>query len=123
MIKVFVYGTLMKDMPNHYLLKDSEFLGYSLVDNLLLFDLGHFPGCVKLNFNSDSCVWGEVYNIDFLTLDNLDVLEGYPRLYNRDLVDTDYGVSYTYLYNGVVPIDQIIGCGCYKSYLGKYNEV
>lgn len=123
MIKVFVYGTLMKDMYNNYLLKDSEFLGKSLVENLLLFDLGFFPGCVKLNFNSDSRVMGEVYNIDFPTLENLDYLEGYPTLYSRELVDTNFGPAYTYLYNRVVSIEDIISCGCYRSYLGVCNEV
>lgn len=91
---VFVYGTLMSDGSNNSLLELSEFVGETTAP-LLMFDLGPFPGCV----HGPGTVYGEVYRIDEYTLYTLDILEGCPDLYTRDLIDTEYGPAYVYIIN------------------------
>lgn len=95
-MKVFVYGTLRKELGNHYLLQDSVFLGTGLtIDHYAMFEssLGHsIPYVVKLNpaiKDFGVCVEGELYEVDDLTLGNLDRLEGHPGWYKREYVDID----------------------------------
>lgn len=94
-MKLFVYGTLKKDKPNHFMMKTATFLGeystekgYSLriLKNglpILLHD-GKGPGCV-----------GELYEVDPTLLKRLDVFEGHPHMYERQKIavySTDAGV-------------------------------
>ena len=92
-MKVFVYGTLRKELGNHYLLQDSVFLGTGLtIDHYAMFEssLGHsIPFVTKLNPTIKDfgvCIEGELYEVDDLTLANLDRLEGHPGWYKREYV-------------------------------------
>lgn len=40
---------------------------------------------------SDKGVKGEVYEVDADTIADLDVLEGHPNLYNRDIIEVKIG--------------------------------
>jgi len=93
-MKVFVYGTLRKELGNHYLLQDSVFLGNAITDEtyvMLESSLGRsIPYVVKPNkITKDitTFVQGEVYEVDDLTLAHLDRLEGHPRWYKREYID------------------------------------
>jgi len=93
-MKVFVYGTLRKELGNHYLLQDSVYLGTgSTLDHFVMLEssLGHsIPYVVKLNKTNkilSTIVEGEVYEVDDLTLANLDRLEGHPGWYKREYID------------------------------------
>jgi len=78
---VFVYGTLKTGGGNHYLLSNSRFVERYVLDNHVLYDIGHgFPYLTK----GDGAVYGEIYEVDKNTLDRLDALEGLGLLYNRD---------------------------------------
>ena len=46
---VFVYGTLLNDERNHYLLKDSEYIGSGYIKNYYMFNLSTYPGIQKGN--------------------------------------------------------------------------
>ena len=73
MEKVFVYGTLKRGHGNHVLLRGSDFLGPSFSKS---------PGTTR--------VIGELYNVDELTLNHLDMLEGHPTWYKREQINVDY---------------------------------
>jgi gamma-glutamylcyclotransferase (GGCT)/AIG2-like uncharacterized protein YtfP len=77
--KIFVYGTLRKNFSNHSFLQTARFLGNAkTAKNYVMFTSGYIP------FVSDTqsvCpIIGEVYEVDQVTLQNLDRLEyGYTR--------------------------------------------
>lgn len=97
MEKVFVYGTLRAGQSNHYLLEQARFLGpCRLASGYRLYDLGAYPAVKKSD--TGNALVGEVYNIDRRTLAVLDKLEEYPVEYTRELVETDYGLAWIYLY-------------------------
>ncbi len=89
MIKIFVYGTLMKDRYNHdRYLKEQRYLGQAVLPGYALFDLGSFPGIIP---DVDEKVLGELYEIDSKALERLDILEDNGRLYNRETVEVWQG--------------------------------
>ena len=82
---VFVYGTLKKGWGNNSLLKDSTYKGTGTVTGTLI-DLGSFPALLK---EGDSTVHGELYKITDDTLTMLDMLEGHPYFYKRELISAN----------------------------------
>ena len=76
---LFVYGTLLKGMEREFVLSDSQYLGPA-VFQAQLFDLGDYPG-IKVGRD---LVIGELYEINRVTLDLLDRLEGYKICEEND---------------------------------------
>ncbi len=81
---VFVYGTLKKGYSNHHLLKNGKFLGeaktkykYALYEKVYPY-VSHNPKVSNIH--------GEVYQVDNFTLRKLDILEGHPYEYKRELI-------------------------------------
>lgn len=79
---VFVYGSLKRNEYNHGFMTNSNFLGKALTKNkFFMFDVG-FPYLVEpelipeISHLLPSMVLGEVYEIDYPTFRNLDILEG-----------------------------------------------
>ena len=70
---IFVYGTLLSELPLSYILEDSEFLGDAIASGVQLYDLGSYPG-IKCG---DGIVVGELHHVDGITLETLDRIEGY----------------------------------------------
>ena len=90
-MKVFVYGSLMKGEFNHGLLNNesTQFIKHGITQRgFTLYDLGGFPGMVK---EGTSAVVGEIYKIDPLTLNRLDILEGHPQFYRRSIIELQCG--------------------------------
>ena len=85
---VFVYGSLKKDFKFHYLLEDqSIFIGKGkTLEKFSLFKYKNydFPYMKDLPCKR---IKGELYEIDSKTLEDLDLLEGYPTFYNRKQID------------------------------------
>lgn len=82
MTKVFVYGTLKNGYGNHYLLRDSAFLGKgtTIEDHFTMFD-GGFPYVIN---EGRFHVRGEVYEVNNeRVMESLDRLEGVPTHYQR----------------------------------------
>ncbi|MDY0002075.1 MAG: gamma-glutamylcyclotransferase family protein [Polyangia bacterium] len=102
--RVFVYGTLRRDEPNHRLLASATFVGEASTEpSFELVSLGPFPAMVAGGWTS---VTGEVYEVDPKTLAALDRLEGAPSFYHRHSVRLEDGtVAQTYL----LPTDQARG--------------
>ena len=70
---VFVYGTLKNNYSNDHYLKTSKYLGeYKTNPKWALLDLGPYPAMVMGHLE----VKGELYEVDYDTLDRLDMLEG-----------------------------------------------
>jgi len=82
--KVFVYGTLLAGEPNSRLLARAQQIGDARTEEgFALFDLGAFPGMVRVR---EGTVVGEVYEVDRETLAALDRLEGHPSIYRRTAI-------------------------------------
>lgn len=102
--KVFVYGTLLEGEGNHsYYLQGSRCKGKAAVSGYEMYDIGAFPGIVP----GAGSIPGEVYEVDYETLQNLDYLEGEGSLYIRKsahvkMADGKACYAWIYVYNGSV---------------------
>jgi len=91
-VRVFVYGTLMREHPNHRVLAelDARCIGEATTATpRTLVDLGPYPALLPADAARDSsacCVAGELYELDDAKLDVLDSFEGCPDLYTRERV-------------------------------------
>lgn len=100
---VAVYGSLLKGLSNHRVLRDSMMLGTDTINGFKMYNLGSFPAIIP----GDGAIHIEIYEvIDPEIMLNLDYLEGHPRFYKREKVDTIYGESWIYVLNmnGRVPL-------------------
>ncbi|WP_437877636.1 gamma-glutamylcyclotransferase family protein [Sorangium sp. So ce513] len=86
---LFVYGTLMRGERSHELLGRARYLGPArTAPSFELADLGEYPALVR---GGSIAVLGELYEPDGETLAALDLYEGCPDLFQRELVDLDGG--------------------------------
>lgn len=93
-MRVFVYGTLLAGECNHGWLAGGRYLGnWTTAPRYRLVDTGPYP---VLALGGRTAVRGEVYAINRLILDRLDVLEGYPADYGRVLIPTGWGRAWVY---------------------------
>ena len=104
---VFVYGTLMKNQRNHYLLKDCEFIAKGYIENYFMFNISTYPGIQKSKYQSR--VYGEVYLINDEVEKQLDILEEVNVLYSKEEVQ-------------VYLKDKIIKANAYIYILKQYEE-
>lgn len=97
--RVFVYGTLKNGQPNHYWLTNATnglatFLSHGTTKNkfpLVIATQYHVPFLLNKPGIGRN-IKGEIYEIDEKMLSNLDRLEDFPRLYDRqsqDIVTND----------------------------------
>lgn len=92
---VAVYGTLRKGMGNHHLLRSAEFLGTQITSPAWKM---YSCGCPVI-ISGDSSIVIEVYKVSQNNLKVLDSLEGYPDLYNRKRIHTNWGDAWIYFMN------------------------
>jgi gamma-glutamylcyclotransferase (GGCT)/AIG2-like uncharacterized protein YtfP len=84
MIRVFVYGTLMRGERAHRFLADARFVRVAhTVSAFTLVSLGPYPALLA---GGRTSVRGEVYDVDARTLVALDRYEGVPQLYRREVI-------------------------------------
>ena len=126
--RLFVYGTLRKDVPNsmfHLLAGEAKFVGRAHAQGRLL-NLGEYPGLVPSG-GSGSHVHGEVYALDDAarTLARLDEYERcgpsdpepheFERVEMEVVLESGKGVSaWVYLYTGSTTGKQEILSGDYS---------
>ncbi|XP_053681140.1 troponin C-akin-1 protein-like [Anopheles nili] len=98
--RVFVYGTLKRGEPNHHLLADADngyakFICKGSTNR-------RFPLIVATRYNipflldkpgTGSYVTGEIYEVDDPLFEQLDVLEDYRKLYDRQIEDINVGIE------------------------------
>ena len=101
---VFVYGTLLEGEGNHsYYLQGSRCKGKAAVSGYEMYDIGAFPGIVP----GAGSIPGEVYEVEYETLQNLDYLEGEGSLYIRKSAHVkmstgESAFAWIYVYNGSI---------------------
>jgi len=74
---LFVYGTLMSGFWNNRLLENAVLLSKNAQISAVLIDLGGIPGVVYSDDGDDLIVKGELYEVDPITIERCDRLEGY----------------------------------------------
>ncbi|XP_053621595.1 putative gamma-glutamylcyclotransferase CG2811 isoform X2 [Plodia interpunctella] len=90
--KVFVYGTLKRDEPNHYwLTKPENGLGNFIAEGTTK---NKYPLIIATRYNIPFLLYspgnghnvkGEVYEVDDTMLSKLDILEDHPNYYIREI--------------------------------------
>lgn len=94
--RVFVYGTLLRGERNHHVLAGARWLGdHTTAPGYTLYDTGPYPAAAA---PGETALRGEVYAVDAATLQALDILEDYPRLYTRRRIETPFGAAWIYLW-------------------------
>ena len=97
---VFVYGTLQARAHTIRSLTespDTEFYDYCQTTlNYEMYDLGHFPGVTIDNQSEGHPVSGELWRVTDVVRSELDVIEGYPDFYDREIIDTTAGRAWMY---------------------------
>tara|TARA_R110002020_G_scaffold121916_3_gene277037 strand:+ start:30266 stop:30703 length:438 start_codon:yes stop_codon:yes gene_type:complete len=106
----FVYGTLRTDLNRVSIDTDVSVIGSASMQNSKMYDAGAYPAVTESD-NPNDRVHGQVISYEHLDdadwelrLRMLDLYEGVPNLYQRELVtvDLDDGQSvivWTYIYN------------------------
>lgn len=126
LVYLFVYGSLRYGFELHHILKNSRYIGLGYIEGYKMYDLGHYPGIIR----GDGIVWGEVYEIDYDTLNFLDEVEDYrgtqEDLYIREKTTVYFDTRrkfklndvYVYIYNQpIIDREEIIN-GDYSSWVG-----
>ena len=97
---VFVYGTLQSRAQTIRSLSESshsEFVACCETSlNYKMYDLGHFPGVTLCNQSQGHPVVGELWRVTDVVRQELDVIEGYPNFYDREIIDTTAGRAWMY---------------------------
>ena len=108
---VAVYGTLKKGFRNNGVLGNSELVGVDYTpEHFTMYDTNcGFPAVVQ---NGDSSITVEVYKITSESVAiNLDMLEGFPRMYGKTEINTICGKAIIYTYNCDVSQMRVIESG------------
>ncbi len=118
---LFVYGTLRRGLENHETyLQNARFIGKAItLDKFALF-VDDFPYLNKSP--TVSTIVGEIYLVDATTLQRIDILEGHPDVYRRELttVHTASGKRYdAWVYFYPEPRGVLIPSGDYLASLGR----
>lgn len=120
-IRVFVYGTLKEGHGNH----DYFFAGNPEIEKLgrcyitgdfAMYSNGAFPILTQGDDpDARECIVGEVYEVDEVTLDGLDALEGHPDWYRRVKVETPFKKAWVYVMpkNDGYPAAARVTSGCW----------
>ena len=120
MTQVFVYGSLREGLHNHPLLEDSQKVGeFRFELPFSMYSLGGFPALVPDEV--PNLITGEVYEIDQPTFERLDRLEGYPRFYDRQLINTPAGDAWVYFINNET-YQTKVDSGDWKEYYENTNR-
>jgi gamma-glutamylcyclotransferase (GGCT)/AIG2-like uncharacterized protein YtfP len=117
-VKLIVYGTLMSGERNHRFCRNAVSITPCTVTGTL-YDTGYgFPAFVP---EGDGVVNAELIEIPIADWAAVDRLEGYPRLYDRQLLQatlTDGGeaTGWIYIMNTLPPMAKVIESGSWKEY-------
>ena len=92
-VKVFVYGTLKEGGHNRHWLAGSDPMGAGVIRDkqYIMRNLGAYPALQKSD--DGDLIFGEIHAINTDIVAQLDRLEGYPDLYDREwvTVEDEYG--------------------------------
>lgn len=113
---VAVYGTLREGQGNwSWALRNrSEKLGEAEISGFQMYSTGGFPAVVHAT--DEDVIKIEVYEVDDEVFSDLDRLEGYPTMYTREQVDTEYGSAWLYIWNSSTARLQLLPEGDWVAY-------
>ena len=120
-VKLFVYGTLMRDGRFHAPLAAQPYLGRARSRPLYaLFDLGAYPG-LRRDETAGRAVEGELYEVAGPLLDLLDRMEGAPRLFRLEPIELEGAAepAYAYFYQREVNGHPLLRDGRWCNHRGK----
>lgn len=88
--RIFVYGTLRSEQPNHHLLTRATLVGQAkTTPEFSMISCGGFPAIAK---GGNTAIVGEIYDVDSQTLTRLDRLEGVSSgHYTREEISLEGG--------------------------------
>ena len=117
-VKLIVYGTLMSGERNHRFCRNAVSLTPCTITGTL-YDTGYsFPAFMP---EGDGVVNAELIEIPLADWVDIDRLEGYPRLYDRQLFsctlsDGTTDAGWIYIMNTLPPMAKVIESGSWKEY-------
>ena len=117
-VKLIVYGTLMSGERNHRFCRNAVSITPCIVTGTL-YDTGYgFPAFVP---EGDGEVKAELIEIPLADWADIDRLEGYPRLYDRQLLqatlaDGGKAIGWIYIMNTPPEGARVIESGSWKEY-------
>ena len=117
-VKLIVYGTLMSGERNHRFCRNAVRITPCTVTGTL-YDTGYgFPAFMP---EGDGVVNSELIEIPLADWADIDRLEGYPRLYDRQLLqatlaDGSEATGWIYIMNILTPMAKVIESGSWKEY-------
>ena len=117
-VKLIVYGTLLSGERNHHFCRNAVKITHCTVIGTL-YDTGYgFPAFVP---EGEGVVKAELIEIPIEDWAAVDRLEGYPRLYDRQLIsctlpDGTTDTGWIYIMNTLPPMAKIIESGSWKEY-------
>lgn len=113
---LFVYGTLKRGKKNHFALVNAHYLNESCTSpDYLLVDLGPYPGMVEKPLGGFS-VQGELFEIPYSLLLELDKIEGSPYLFHLEPIFLNDGSNaFSYLYKQSIEGRRILSEGVWRS--------
>ena len=117
-VKLIVYGTLMSGERNHRFCRNAVSITPCIVTGTL-YDTGYgFPAFVP---EGDGVVKAELIEIPITDWAAVDGLEGYPRLYDRQLysatlADGTEVSGWVYIMNNLPPMATVIPGGGWKEH-------
>ena len=117
-VKLIVYGTLLSGERNHHFCRNSVNITPCTVIGTL-YDTGYgFPAFVP---EGEGVVNAELIEIPIEDWEAVDRLEGYPRLYDRQLIsctlaDETTDTGWIYIMNNLPPMATVIESGDWKGH-------
>ena len=116
---LFVYGSLRRGFPNHYMLEDSVYIGdFITTDKYIMIGTisKAFPYIIKdcvVDGTMPTQIVGELYDVyGSNTINMIDKLEGHPHIYNRQLISVTNNIdvfeSYIYVLENTIIVECII---------------
>lgn len=118
---IFVYGSLKQHFGNNKWLFNSPCLGrYStLKNNYSMVSLGNFPGVIP---GGKYKILGEIYEIDYEILSELDFLEGNGIFYKRKKIQIERFNKKVYMYELIAPYKETRKSFSYGGYFNSIEE-
>lgn len=101
---LFVYGTLKNGFKNNFYLHNAKYIGDAITtkDFAIVYD-GKLPYLLHMNKELALRVKGELFKLNGEQLRLLDIIEGHPSWYTRELItvyiDKSKVTAYTYFLN------------------------
>lgn len=92
MHRLMVYGTLKRGFGNNRLIEGAPFIADATIRGTM-YSMGGFPA---VSLHGDTDVHGEIFDVTDEQLARCDQLEGHPRWYLRQKVETSAGPAWIY---------------------------